>query len=253
MKYPAYYFSVFAFFLLATQAWGQAGPPLITDDPGTPGSNKWEINFAVTSETNDSEKRIEAPLADINYGVGEHIQLKYEVPFVITKNEENDTKKSGFDRSIAGVKWRFLDKEDSGIAISTYPQYTFKSPVSESIRNSDTETAHEFLLPIELEQSSGKWDFNQEVGYRFIESLTSQYMYGVALTYNFSETVAALGELHGDAINDWSDSDLLFNVGVVYNVSHPLTLLASVGRSLRDFGNDDSHRTLGYIAVQLHL
>ena len=26
---------------------GQGGPPMITDDPGTPGPGKWEINLAV--------------------------------------------------------------------------------------------------------------------------------------------------------------------------------------------------------------
>src|SRR5476649_1445246 len=97
-----------------------AGPPLVTDDPGTPGANNWEINTAFTAELSPSEHRLELPLLDLNYGLGDRIQLKYELPYVLTNTEE----RNGFDRSDAGVKWRFQDKEPGGVALSTYPQYT---------------------------------------------------------------------------------------------------------------------------------
>ena len=34
----------------ASEALGQGGPPMITDDPGTPGNGKWEINLAIAFE-----------------------------------------------------------------------------------------------------------------------------------------------------------------------------------------------------------
>lgn len=190
-----------------------AGPPLVTDDPGTPGPNNWEINVAFTSESSKEEKRVELPFLDLNYGLGERIQLKYEVPYVISKNEEQDSKNSGIDRSTAGVKWRFRDKkktegeakpegfekveggEDGGVALSTYPQYTFKSPVAESVRLAEGTTSHEFFLPVEAEETFGKWDFNQELGYRWLEQNTSLFAAGFALTYNIKEdTALVLGE-----------------------------------------------------------
>ena len=60
-----------------------AGPPLITDDPDTPGPNHWEINLAATMEKFDSDWGWELPLLDINYGVGERIQLKFEIPWIV--------------------------------------------------------------------------------------------------------------------------------------------------------------------------
>jgi len=52
-----------------------AGPPLETDDPATPCTDRWKINVSTTLE-----KRRDAwewtPLLDFNYGVGERIQLK---------------------------------------------------------------------------------------------------------------------------------------------------------------------------------
>jgi len=59
------------------------GPPLLTDDTDTPGPNHWEINVAGTSEKTSDGWKFEVPLLDLNYGIGEHLQLKYEVPLVV--------------------------------------------------------------------------------------------------------------------------------------------------------------------------
>ena len=59
----------------------QGGPPLRTDDPGTPGNRNWEINVASTQFWSKSAREFESPLLDINYGLGDRIQLKYEVPY----------------------------------------------------------------------------------------------------------------------------------------------------------------------------
>src|SRR6266567_3069276 len=72
----------------------QGGPPMLTDDPGTLGYRRWEINTAVKLEKSISGKEFEAPLLDINYGLGKRIQLKLEVPYrLIYENGEN--KKTG--------------------------------------------------------------------------------------------------------------------------------------------------------------
>ncbi len=52
---------------LTTQSWAQGGPPLITDDPGTPGHGHWEINLAVTAEKRGGARSYESPLLDINF------------------------------------------------------------------------------------------------------------------------------------------------------------------------------------------
>jgi hypothetical protein len=39
----------------------QGGPPLITDDPDTPGPGYWEINFSTLFEKNRRERRFELP------------------------------------------------------------------------------------------------------------------------------------------------------------------------------------------------
>jgi hypothetical protein len=58
------------------------GPPMITDDPGTPDKGVWELNFSFNTDINEFEKEFEAPLLDINFGLNERTQLKLEFPWL---------------------------------------------------------------------------------------------------------------------------------------------------------------------------
>ena len=53
---------------VARVAFGQGGPPMITDDPGTPGNGKWENNLASIFEHRPNETSIDVPAIDLNYG-----------------------------------------------------------------------------------------------------------------------------------------------------------------------------------------
>lgn len=51
-------------------------PPLITDDPDTPGNGHWEINLGITTQRRPGARASELPLLDMNYGIGDRLQLK---------------------------------------------------------------------------------------------------------------------------------------------------------------------------------
>jgi len=70
-------------------AFGQGGPPMITDDPGTPGNGKWENNFAIAFEHRPDETTYDVPAIDLNYGVGEHIQFTLQTGPVLLKRSGN--------------------------------------------------------------------------------------------------------------------------------------------------------------------
>src|ERR1700678_1158450 len=69
--------------LAAAAAHGQAGPPFKTDDPETPGNQHWEINFGWLGSRGAGAGDYSVPDFDINYGLGDRIQLKYEIPIAI--------------------------------------------------------------------------------------------------------------------------------------------------------------------------
>src|ERR1019366_112961 len=78
-----------ALFLLATgRAPAQGGPPLVTDDPGTPGRGNWEVNVAATLDRTSLASSWGTPLVDANYGWGERVQLKLEMPFAVVSGAD---------------------------------------------------------------------------------------------------------------------------------------------------------------------
>src|ERR1700722_18598934 len=71
------------FLLFAGQASAQAVPPFRTDDPETPGNKHWEINVGWHGDRNPDEGSYSVPNLDINYGLRDRIQLKYELPLAM--------------------------------------------------------------------------------------------------------------------------------------------------------------------------
>src|SRR5262245_52176863 len=88
----------------------QGGPPLLTNAPGAPGDGRWEINLAVTAEKAEGRNSYQVPDVDVNYGVGERLQLTAEMPWLLVDTEGSELR-AGLDRASTGFKWRFLDEE----------------------------------------------------------------------------------------------------------------------------------------------
>jgi len=224
-----------------------AGPPLITDDPDTPGPNHWEINLAATMEKFDSEWGWELPLLDINYGVGERIQLKYEVPWILVDGDGQEHK-SGLGNSEFGIKWRFLDQESSGIAISTYPQFSFNS-LRSSVDREIVDDGSEFVLPFQIARTFGAAFVYVEVGYAWLEHLSDEWAYGIAVEYEIGETFKLLGEFHGVAEQGFQNDELLFNLGFKWHFHENVALMGSTGQSLREPEGDEQF-IVSYLGFQ---
>lgn len=214
----------------AAGAYAQGGPPMFTDDPGTPGDGQWEINLAVTVEKNGEECLLESPLLDINYGLGDRLQLKLEVPWLLLKNEGEKTK-NGLGNSTLGVKWRFIDREDRGVDVSVYPQFEFNNSTS-SARRGLAKNGSEFLLPLEMAGELGPLSVNGELGYAFLTSGDDELLFGLALGHEFSEGFELMGEIHGTSTAGFDESEWIFNLGARLETHQGFTLLASGGRGL---------------------
>src|SRR5438445_4437412 len=62
------------------------GPPMITDDTETVPTRHWEINAGITIKRGLDGRLFGAPVLDINYGLGEHVQVEVEQPWFILHN-----------------------------------------------------------------------------------------------------------------------------------------------------------------------
>jgi len=100
-------------------AHAQGGPPFRTDDPDTPGNKHWEINFGFIGDRNPAAGAYQVPDFDINYGLGDRIQLKYELPITIEETRPQPATGTdpavpgqvigGLGESLLGIKWRYYE------------------------------------------------------------------------------------------------------------------------------------------------
>jgi hypothetical protein len=236
--------------LWSAAALAQGGPPLLTDDPGTPGDGNWEINLAFAVESLEDETTFEAPLLDINYGVGDTIQLKFELPWIFL-HQDGDGTKNGLGNSAFGIKWRFLDEDPDGLSMSVYPQFQFRNPTSSGDRGIVDERM-ELFLPVQAQKTFGAVSVNPEIGLLVREGQRDQWVYGLAVGYQASPDVDLLGELHGTALTDMSDYDAVVNLGLRWHLDDMFTLLASAGTQLFRSGSvRNETEFVGYAGLQL--
>lgn len=238
------------FFFAPTLALAQGGPPLITDDPGTPGNRNWEINIASIGQYSSSERYTQFPYFDLNYGLGERLQLKAEGGFGLSE-DTGSTYHTGVGTLLVGVKWRFFDQDDVGVNISTYPQYNFH-PFYSSTDPELVAPGNQVILPIELSKQFGKFWVNPEVGYESSTESPDLIFYGVVFAYEVVKDSEALFELHGNSFFGGQGTEFLFNVGTNWALGEKVSLLFSIGHTLETpFGEEA--QLLSYLGVQLRL
>jgi len=243
-------FCVLAFALTsAPVVRGQGGPPLISDDPDTPGPGYWEINLSTLIEKSRSQREIAAPFADINYGVGKRIQLKFEIPW-LGVNDTGAPPQHAFGNSNTGVKWRFLGEEHRTVAWSIYPQLELNTGDS-AVEKGIVEKGRQFFLPTELTLELGRIEINQEVGRKFVQHGADAWDYGISTEAGLHRRFELLGEMHVE----WTHSvpaEIILNVGGRQKLTSKMILLMAVGRAVH--GPLDERRNLRlYVGLQFNL
>ena len=228
-----------AFFLvlISKLSLAQGGPPLVTDDPETPGNGKWEINILGSLSQSPGNQTYEFPYFDVNYGLGENIQFKLENGWVFKKSTDAGLK-SGASSAEIGVKWRFIGEEKNGISVSTYPQYEFHHFfTSEELG----EIENRFILPFEASKHFGQIGLTVELGYEWHltdRADANEALFGLAAGYEIKKEFEVLMDLHGAA--SAAGSELLILVGLRYGVAENKSLLFSLGHTVKTFPEDVS-------------
>ena len=198
------------------------GPPMITDDPGTPATGEWEINASINSETHKGEKEMEAPLLDINYGLNERTQLRIEMPYLLTKVEGESFNGRQGDVGV-GIKYRFFDEDEDFLSFSMYPAVVFATA---------KDSYNEYALPFQLEKTFGKWVLGAQIGYSYVEDDQDYFIGGFLVGYGFSTKFEAMGEVdfQMDRLTLGEvEPGTVVNFGIRYEISQAIKLIASMG------------------------
>jgi len=232
---------------LTLPALAQGGPPFIGDDPGTPGDGNWEINVATYTERHPTERIYNAPILDMNYGLGNRIQLKYQVPYLVD-GEDGEPTRTGLGKSLAGVKWRFYDSDEQKLEISTYPQLEFNNPTA-SLDRGLVDYGTRFYLPIELTKKVGSFEVNPEIGYWFASNKGAAWAAGLIVLREVSKRMELAGELYNTANTDGSNHWNTLDAGGRYKLGEHFVLLFMAGRSLTK-PSIGQPQFVGYLGMQ---
>lgn len=211
---------------------------MITDDSGTPGPGGWEINTAVTSHRSHAGRDSELPLLDINYGVGERLQLKYETAWALTREAGGNTR-SRWGESMLGVKWRFRDPGADGWRLSTYPQIELPHDDERST----------LLLPVELDRKFDFFELTLDVGRERPADAAGSWFGGAVVGFEVDEELQLMAEAHAGDVGAGAGQGQALLFGMRWAVPAVGTLLLSFGR---EFGpcNAEPAMLLSYIGWQ---
>jgi hypothetical protein len=234
--------------LASSSVLAQGGPPLLTDDPGTPGNHNWEINLGYTVDRRSTGNSYETPIVDINYGWGDRVQLKYEMPYVYA-DVGGGPLLSGPGNSKFGVKIRFFQSEKLGLDIGTYPQVETAN-TSNSVRRGLADHGPLFLLPVEITKKLGPIDVDLEVG-RWFTQEKDYWISGLAFGHQATERLEVLGEVYSDG-NPEGFRNNTFGFGGRYRLTRNALFIFMAGRS---FSPPDSGQSqlIGYFGMQVQL
>jgi hypothetical protein len=229
-------------------AFAQGGPPMITDDPGTPGNGKWENNLAIAFSHVPNEWSIDAPAIDLNYGWGDRIQLTLQGgPALLKRNDHGLV--GGIGGTEAAVKWHFLDEEKSGVDVSMFPRIIF-NVLHSSVRRGLAEDGTRFQIPFQAAKKLGPIDLDAEFGPLISSVGPGELIYGVVAGTEVTKSTSIMAEVHATSRTNFTRDVVTLNFGWRHKLNDHAIWLASVGHDVHS-GDDEPLALIGYCGVQL--
>jgi outer membrane putative beta-barrel porin/alpha-amylase len=221
-----------------------AGPPFVTDDPEPVDYKHGEFYVATQYAKDKDVTSGTAPHFELNYGVVPDVQLHLITPFVYVK-PEGEPRQRGYGDTEAGIKYRFINDEDSHFMAGTFPIVTL--PTGDSDKGLGAGHTR-FFLPLWLQKAWGPWQTYGGGGYwrNPGEGSRDYWFFGWQVQRAMSAQLTVGAELFTQTRDaDDAKARTGFNVGAIVNVTDDHHLLFSVGSDI----NGDN-RVSAYLAYQ---
>lgn len=218
-------------------------PPLQVDDPSTPGCNQWEINVVADGDLSRDQKNWKLPLLDINYGIGDNIQLKYELPYLRSQTDAFST--SAVGESEVGIKYMFYENEQSKMQLAFYPQVSFASSSSDAVNRGLVSPGKVVTLPLLMtakigQTSLGDVNLTANLGYNVStkEDTANSMSAAVGVGMPMMHRLSIMGELATEQafarnVDSIREQETRATVGMMGMVSKRFLLFGSLGHSLQ--------------------
>lgn len=187
------------------------------------------------------------PLLDINYGYGGRIQFKVKPRFVVLDSSGSHTA-SGAGNIQLGVKWRFLDEDSHGIAMSIYPQADLNPP-GRSVERGLVSDGSELFVPMQVARTLGRTRLYGEIGFNWLEHRGDEWVFGIAAEHSVFQHFRIVSEVRDIAPSGFEDHELALRAGFKWTAQENWTVLVSLGRTLREL-RGEQRGVFSYLGVQ---
>jgi hypothetical protein len=162
-------FAAFLFMSISTVC--LAAIPLITDDTGTQGKGKFQVEVLGEYSSDkehvaENEPWLESQHngvgAAITYGITDAVDIVFALPYQFMKiDQDNDTQKeNGFADSAVEAKWRFFEKD--GFSLAAKPGITLPTGNENKGLGAGRSTYYLYLVG---SKESGPWAFHSNIAY----------------------------------------------------------------------------------------
>jgi hypothetical protein len=229
-----------------------AAHPLITDDTGTLGKGRFQLE-ASGSWLTDQEDVDSGGMREITKfattvfaaGIAETLDLMIGVPYVWTETKETgmNTKASGLFDSIIEAKWRFYNKQKLGLVIKP----GILLPTGEEDKGLGTGRGG-YSAVIILTVDAEPWAFDANLGYLYLPNRPGErsniWLVSLASRFAVAERWKIVGEIGATRNTDPVDNSnhVFGQVGLIYSPKDYLDLSAGFLAGLNDEEVDQSAR-----------
>lgn len=232
--------SVLFFGILSCATSAFAAHPLITDDAGTMGTGKAQLEmngeYGHDKEDGVTSTKTEGA-ATLSYGLSETVDLVVGLPYqhLRVKDAESTITENGISDTAIEVKWRFYEHDDLSLAIK--PGLTLPTGDDEKGLGAGKATYSLFFI---ASQEMDPWTFHLNLGYIRNENTLDEerdlWHASVAASLAVTEDLSAVANL-GVESNPakLTDNDpAFFLVGLVYALSEEFDLDCGIKYGLSD-------------------
>jgi Putative MetA-pathway of phenol degradation len=222
--------------LLFQPAASWAAHPLITDDAGTQGKGKFQLEVNGQYDTdrqNDNGVSVETTGGQVatalTYGIIDSVDLALGIPYQWIKVKDDGFTSSnvnGISDTTLEVKWRFFEKDDLSIAIK--PGVSFPTGDEDKGLGTGKTGYHVFLIG---SKEAAPWAFHANLGYIRNETMVTDeeknlWHVSLATTYEIVKDLKFVGNVGMEQNTDKAaDNDPAFLiVGGMYSVNENIDI-----------------------------
>lgn len=224
-----------------------AAHPLITDDAGTMGTGKAQLELTGEygyDKEDGSTTKTRQGAACLTYGLGESVDLVAGVPYlhVKTGDDTGSASENGFSDTSLAVKWRFY--EHDGVSLALKPGLTLPTGDDDKGLGAGKTTYSLFFI---TSKEMDPWAFHVNLGYIRNENTQDEekniWHASIASTFAVTENLklaANLGVESNPVREDNTDPAFLLG-GLIYSLSENVDLDCGLKYGLN---NSETDRTV---------